>query len=67
MLDRPAISAPTLDAARLGPPKPDLLTVEDAKAMDVATMADLFKSHINPGQFHFMKLLGFHKIKVERA
>ena len=67
MLDRPAISAPTLDAARLGPPKPDLLTVEDAKAMDVATMADLFKSHINPGQFHFMKLLGFHKVKVERA
>ncbi len=67
MLDRPAISAPTLDAARLRPPKPDLLTVEDAKAMDVATMADLFKSHINPGQFHFMKLLGFHKIKVERA
>jgi acetylornithine/succinyldiaminopimelate/putrescine aminotransferase len=41
--------------------------VEDAKAMDVSTMADLFKDHINPGQFHFMKLLGFHKVKVERA
>ena len=33
----------------------------------VARMTDLFKSHVNPGQLHFMKLLGFHKIKVERA
>ena len=30
-------------------------------------MTDLFKAHINPGQLHFMKLLGFHKVKVERA
>ncbi|WP_312796458.1 aspartate aminotransferase family protein [Tianweitania sp.] len=35
--------------------------------MDVARMTDLFKAHMNPGQLHFMKLLGFHKIKVERA
>lgn len=47
--------------------KPDLLTVEDAKALDVSTMAELFKEHINPGQLHFMKLLGFDKVKVERA
>ncbi|MFC0191998.1 aspartate aminotransferase family protein [Aureimonas pseudogalii] len=44
-----------------------MLTLDQAKAMDVGTMADLFKEHINPGQFHFMKLLGFHKVKVERA
>ncbi|WP_246734906.1 aspartate aminotransferase family protein [Chelativorans sp. ZYF759] len=43
------------------------MSVEDAKAMDVARMTDLFKSHINPGQLHFMKLLGFHKVKVESA
>ncbi|KQT86142.1 aspartate aminotransferase family protein [Aurantimonas sp. Leaf443] len=66
MLDRPTLAAPALDTYR-GPVKPALLTVEEAKALDVATMADLFKAHINPGQFHFMKLLGFHKIKVERA
>jgi len=47
--------------------KPDLITVEQAKAMDVARMTDLFKAHINPGQLHFMKLLGFHKVKIERA
>ncbi|MFC5037611.1 aspartate aminotransferase family protein [Tianweitania sediminis] len=44
-----------------------MITVEEAKAMDVARMTDLFKAHMNPGQLHFMKLLGFHKIKVERA
>jgi len=54
-----AVAAPT--------PRPALLSVEDAKAMDVARMTDLFKAHINPGQLHFMKLLGFHKIKVESA
>jgi acetylornithine/succinyldiaminopimelate/putrescine aminotransferase len=47
--------------------KPDLITVEQAKAMDVGRMTDLFKAHINPGQLHFMKLLGFHKVKIERA
>ena len=48
-------------------PKPKLMSVDDAKALDVARMTDLFKAHINPGQLHFMKLLGFHKVKVERA
>ena len=48
-------------------PKPDLITVEQAKAMDVARLTDLFKAHLNPGQLHFMKLLGFHKVKIERA
>ncbi len=48
-------------------PKPKLMSVEEAKALDVARMTDLFKAHLNPGQLHFMKLLGFHKIKIERA
>ncbi|MBK8457707.1 MAG: aspartate aminotransferase family protein [Phyllobacteriaceae bacterium] len=59
-----------LDAPALVPgatPKPSLISVEDAKAMTVARMTDLFKGHINPGQLHFMKLLGFNRIKVERA
>ncbi|MBL8581107.1 MAG: aspartate aminotransferase family protein, partial [Rhizobiaceae bacterium] len=51
------MSAPAL--APGGIPKPALLTVEDAKALDIAAMTDLFKAHINPGQLHFMKLLGF--------
>ena len=62
---RAVVSAPALAPATIA--KPNLLTVEDAKALDVARMTDLFKAHINPGQLHFMKLLGFHKVKVERA
>lgn len=56
---------PPLSADSLG--KPVLLSVEDAKDLDIERMGELFKGHINPGQFHFMKLLGFHKVKVERA
>ena len=47
--------------------KPKLMSVADAKALTIPAMTDLFKNHINPGQLHFMKLLGFHKVKVERA
>lgn len=69
MLDVPTrmtTETPPLADDRLAP-KPNLLTVNDAKAMSLATMTELFKDHINPGQLHFMKLLGFHKIKVETA
>lgn len=49
------------------PPHPRLLTVDDAKAMALPQMLELFRAHINPGQLHFMRLLGFDKVKVERA
>lgn len=47
--------------------KPALLTVEDAKNLGVSQTADLFRSHLNPGQYHFLKLLGFHEVLVDRA
>ncbi len=50
-----------------GPNKPALLSVEDAKSMSLEKITDLFKTHLNPGQYHFMKLLGFHKVKIETA
>ena len=65
-----ATARAVIDAPALAPNatrKPNLISVEQAKAMDVARMTDLFKAHLNPGQLHFMKLLGFHKVKVERA
>jgi acetylornithine/succinyldiaminopimelate/putrescine aminotransferase len=67
MLDkthRVAIDTPALAG---GIRKPALLTVEQAKDMNVADMTALFKDHLNPGQLHFMKLLGFNKIKIETA
>ncbi len=60
-----AIDAPELAPADLA--KPKLMSLEEAKAMNVGQMAEEFSAHINPGQMHFMKLLGFNKIKVERA
>ncbi|OCP26410.1 MULTISPECIES: aspartate aminotransferase family protein [unclassified Ensifer] len=67
MLDRPnykAVSAPPLDNDLA---RPNLLTVEQAKAMSIGDITTAFKDHLNPGQLHFMKLLGFHKVKIESA
>lgn len=67
MLDRPnriAVSTPSLDG---GVAKPNLVTVEQAKAMSIGDITTAFKDHLNPGQLHFMKLLGFHKVKIESA
>ncbi|MCK3777757.1 aspartate aminotransferase family protein [Ensifer sesbaniae] len=67
MLDIPnriAVAAPSLDG---GVTKPDLITVEQAKAMSIGDITTAFKEHLNPGQLHFMKLLGFHKVKIESA
>ncbi|MEZ5775992.1 MAG: aminotransferase class III-fold pyridoxal phosphate-dependent enzyme [Hyphomicrobiaceae bacterium] len=47
--------------------KPSLLSVEDAKALPAARVSELFCAHLNPGQLHFMKLLGFDKVIVDRA
>ena len=45
----------------------NLLTVEEAKRLDPAEVADLFCKFMNPGQFHFLKLLGFHKVIIDSA
>jgi acetylornithine/succinyldiaminopimelate/putrescine aminotransferase len=44
-----------------------LLTVEEAKQLDTVQVADLFCRYMNPGQFHFLKLLGFHKVIIDSA
>ncbi len=48
-------------------PKPGLLSVEDAKRLDPPTVVDLFRQHMNPGQLHFLKLLGFHRVLIDSA
>ena len=47
--------------------KPDLLSLEDAKSMPREQAIELFKKHMNPGQLHFLKLLGFDRVLVDRA
>jgi acetylornithine/succinyldiaminopimelate/putrescine aminotransferase len=47
--------------------KPALLSVEEAKALPSQKVTELFSAHLNPGQLHFMKLLGFDQVIVDRA
>ncbi len=47
--------------------RPHLLSVEDAKALDVGRVKELFTAHLNPGQVHFLKLLGFDKVLIDHA
>jgi acetylornithine/succinyldiaminopimelate/putrescine aminotransferase len=46
---------------------PGLLSVEDAKRLSPERVIDLFMSHLNPGQMHFLRLLGFHRVIVDQA
>jgi ornithine--oxo-acid transaminase len=47
--------------------RPKLLTVEDSKALPLERVRDLYEKHLNPGQLHFLKLLGFDKVLIKRA
>jgi acetylornithine/succinyldiaminopimelate/putrescine aminotransferase len=47
--------------------RPSLMTVEDAKALPREKVRELFERHLNPGQLHFMKLLGFDEVLISRA
>jgi len=49
------------------PAAPRLLTVEDATRLSVAETGELFTKHLNPGQMHFMKLLGFERVLIQSA
>lgn len=46
---------------------PQLITVEEAKNLTAGQVSDLFRLNINPGQYHFLKLLGFHEVIIDRA
>ena len=56
-----------MTTSTLPPAPPQLLTVHEAKHLDVAKIAELFRSHVNPGQYHFLKLLGFHDVRIDSA
>lgn len=44
-----------------------LLTSDEAKQLPLERVRDLFERHLNPGQLHFLKLLGFDDVLVSRA
>jgi acetylornithine/succinyldiaminopimelate/putrescine aminotransferase len=47
--------------------KPGLLSVEDANRLNAETVANLMAKHMSPGQLHFLKLLGFDRVLIDRA
>ncbi|MBM3608395.1 MAG: aminotransferase class III-fold pyridoxal phosphate-dependent enzyme, partial [Alphaproteobacteria bacterium] len=55
------------EARDIAPSRPKLVRLEDAKKLDLKTMRDWMVAHLNPGQLHFMRLLGFDKIVIDRA
>lgn len=52
---------------RNAPTRPRLLTVEESKGLPLARVRDLFSAHLNPAQLHYLKLLGFDRIHLDRA
>jgi acetylornithine/succinyldiaminopimelate/putrescine aminotransferase len=47
--------------------RPQLITVEEAKKLDLAKVRELTAAHLNPGQLHFLRLLGFDRVLIDRA
>jgi acetylornithine/succinyldiaminopimelate/putrescine aminotransferase len=50
-----------------GVPHPKLMSLEAAKSLDVPQLRKLWADHLNPGQLHFLKLLGFDRISIQKA
>lgn len=49
------------------PVSPNLLTNDQIKQIGLEEVTDIFKKHMNPGQYRVLKLLGFHKVLIKRA
>ena len=47
--------------------RPNLLSLEHAKALDLKDVRKLWADHLNPGQLHFLGLLGFDRVLIEKA
>jgi acetylornithine/succinyldiaminopimelate/putrescine aminotransferase len=55
-----------LNQTRL-PNRPKLLTLEETKALGLKEVRKLWADHLNPGQLHFLGLLGFDRVLIDRA
>jgi acetylornithine/succinyldiaminopimelate/putrescine aminotransferase len=47
--------------------KPQLLSLEEAKKLDLESVRKLSMAHLNPGQLHFLRLLGFDRVLINKA
>jgi acetylornithine/succinyldiaminopimelate/putrescine aminotransferase len=62
-----ALKMSPLSNVEAPPAKPALLSVSDAKALKLDQVRKLTMAHLNPGQLHFLKLLGFDRVLIARA
>jgi acetylornithine/succinyldiaminopimelate/putrescine aminotransferase len=49
------------------PNRPKLLTLEDTKALALKDVRKMWAENLNPGQLHFLGLLGFDRILINKA
>jgi acetylornithine/succinyldiaminopimelate/putrescine aminotransferase len=49
------------------PNRPKLLTLEETKALGLKDVRKLWADHLNPGQLHFLGLLGFDRVLINSA
>lgn len=47
--------------------RPELLTVENAKHLSLKDVQQYFVDHMNSGQMHFLKILGFDRVLIDHA
>jgi acetylornithine/succinyldiaminopimelate/putrescine aminotransferase len=47
--------------------RPYLITIEEAIDLNERLIHDYFLENMNPGQMHFLKILGFDKVIIEKA
>jgi acetylornithine/succinyldiaminopimelate/putrescine aminotransferase len=49
------------------PNRPKLLTLEEAKSLGLKDVRKLWADHLNPGQLHFLGMLGFDRVLIQKA
>jgi ornithine--oxo-acid transaminase len=49
------------------PNRPKLLTLEETKNLGLKDVRKLWADHLNPGQLHFLGLLGFDRVLIQKA
>ncbi|MBI4814955.1 MAG: aspartate aminotransferase family protein [Deltaproteobacteria bacterium] len=48
-------------------PRPSLVTLDDVDRLPAGTPAEWLRDYQNPGQLHFLRLLGFDRVVIRRA
>ncbi len=56
-----------IENRNIQPSKPAMISLDAAKTMPLEDVRKHTMAHLNPGQMHFLKLLGFDKVLIDSA